>query len=638
MISVLRPRLNLHVYRCLKYANRQIVSGFGGSLSYITRRQFSDSEQGSICPRNKDALGAKYCDKTPPPDCDNSGKPPPPAESSKLPWILALLALGGLAGYLYFVKCKKEEKKPAKAKSDLCVVQRVPPCPQDLPKEVPYLLIGGGTASFSAFRAIKSHDPKAKVLVISNEFTKPYMRPPLSKELWYHGEPTEVSNSGDLKFKQWNGAERSLYYEPDEFYICPTKLMESENGGVAVAQGYTVKKIDVCDRRVILTDGTEIGYGECLIATGCSPKNLSVFESAPLSVKKHISFYRTMCDFEKLKNLTREKKTIVIIGSGFLGSELACALAKYGEDKNLKIYQIFFESGNMAKILPQYLSQWTTEKVEEQGVIVIPNSQVEEVGAQGNQMKLTLNNGQTVITDHVILCVGCEPNVELADVSGLETDKKIGGFVVNAELEARRHLFVAGDAACFYDPLLGRRRVDHHDHSVVSGRLAGENMVGAKKPFNHQSMFWSDLGPKLGYEGIGIIDSSLPTVGVFAKSSPEDANQQRSQFNSDGAPVYVDNKTEVKKNVKPAENKNTESTHNKIEKAINHDPNCTNQEKPCVVEDYSKGVIFYLKDDIIVGVLLWNIFNRINVARKVINEHKRFSDLNEVAKLFDIHS
>lgn len=48
----------------------------------------------------------------------------------------------------------------------------------------------------------------------------------------------------------------------------------------------------------------------------------------------------------------------------------------------------------------------------------------------------------------------------------------------------------AGDAACFYDPNLGRRRVEHHDHAVVSGRLAGENMTGARNPYWHQSMFW----------------------------------------------------------------------------------------------------------------------------------------------------
>jgi len=67
----------------------------------------------------------------------------------------------------------------------------------------------------------------------------------------------------------------------------------------------------------------------------------------------------------------------------------------------------------------------------------------------------------------------------LATTSNLETEPNIGGFLVNAELEARSNLWVAGDVACFYDVNLGRRRVEHHDHAVTSGRLAGENMTGA---------------------------------------------------------------------------------------------------------------------------------------------------------------
>ena len=57
---------------------------------------------------------------------------------------------------------------------------------------------------------------------------------------------------------------------------------------------------------------------------------------------------------------------------------------------------------------------------------------------------------------------------------------------------------------------------------MVSGRLAGENMAGAKKQYTHQSMFWSDLGPDVGYEAIGVVDASLPTVGVFAKATSKD--------------------------------------------------------------------------------------------------------------------
>lgn len=89
--------------------------------------------------------------------------------------------------------------------------------------------------------------------------------------------------------------------------------------------------------------------------------------------------------------------------------------------------------------------------------------------------------------------MGIEANVDLARASGLEIDPLHGGVRVDAELRARTDVWVAGDCSSFYDIKLGRRRVEHHDHAVVSGRLAGENMTGAGKPYWHQSMFWCEI-------------------------------------------------------------------------------------------------------------------------------------------------
>lgn len=119
-------------------------------------------------------------------------------------------------------------------------------------------------------------------------------------------------------------------------------------------------------------------------------------------------------------------------------------------------------------------------------------------------------------------------------------------------------------------------------------------------------MFWSDLGPKVGYEALGIIDSTLPTVSVFVKKSTESTTPQSN-----------------------AESKNSEET-TASNRAIAH-PNDDN-------EDFSKGVVFYLRDNKIVGIVLWNVFNRINTARAVLSQDKVYDDLNEVAKLFDLYA
>lgn len=527
---------------------------------------------------------------------------------------------------------KGKSKKKKEGKGHWRNKVKVPAESKFLPQEVPYLLIGGGTAAFSAFRSIKSRDPKAKVLVVAHEGEFPYMRPPLSKELWYN---SDRETTAQLRFNQWNGTQRSIFYEPQEFYSNVAHLTESDKGGVAVAMGWKITKIDVQNKTVTLEDGYEIKYNKCLIATGTSPKNLPIFESVEDGVKNKILTFRTKDDFLNLEeNVSNPKcKNVVVIGGGFLGSELACALARSYKSKN--IFQIYKEKFIMAQVLPEYLSEWTTKKAEAEGVHTIPNTEVQDYKYKKGRLSLVLTGGETIDADQVIVAVGVQPNTELAATSNLETEPKIGGFLVNAELEARSNLWVAGDVACFYDVKLGRRRVEHHDHAVTSGRLAGENMTGAGKPYLHQSMFWSDLGPDVGYEAIGIVDSSLPTVGVFAKAAEANA----------AMPVNNPSNEQKTNSEDSRSNEKSESSVSQIVKSINNaeekkkelSEDSVKSEQSTKNEDFGKGIVFYLRDDVVVGIVLWNIFNRMSIARRVLTGNTKYDDLNEVAKLFTIH-
>lgn len=129
-------------------------------------------------------------------------------------------------------------------------------------------------------------------------------------------------------------------------------------------------------------------------------------------------------------------------------------------------------------------------------------------------------------------------------------------------------------------------------------------------------MFWSDLGPEIGYEGIGMVDSSLPTVGVFALPS---SSAKRSDSYSEA---------------KPDSNEKGLVKRSDGDKQKDNELKCNSDDS----SNYGKGVIFYLKNDKIVGILLWNLFNRIGLARTIINQHAEYEDLNEVAKLFEIHA
>jgi len=429
----------------------------------------------------------------------------------------------------------------------------------------------------SAMRAILKADPQAEILMIGAEPHPPYMRPPLSKELWFNEDKVE---SSQMLFNDWSGNKRTVFY-PDKL----VDLSELQPGTPALLKGVRVTKLDPTNQSVTLDDGREFKYGKCLLAPGGEPKNLAALEpteSAPcLSTRVHL--FRNIAQYQHLSSELDSDAKVLVIGGGFVGSELAYAMTRTGAT----VFQSFPEAGNMGRVLPKYLSNWTTRQLEQAGVNVKPESKLMSTECKDEGVEVTFASGEKLLIDHILVAVGLQPSTDLGDSAGLEVHKEMGGYVVNAELEARSNLFVAGDAACFYDPVLGRRRVEHHDHAVVSGKLAGENMAGTSKPYHHQSMFWSDLGPNVGYEAIGLVDSSLPTVGIWA-------------------------------------HKETEGSDIKVEPGAN--------------EKYEQGIVFYMDKNRVVGVVTWNIFGKIPIARQVIADGYEHHDFGKLAKQFDIHT
>merc|ERR1712131_214628 len=452
----------------------------------------------------------------------------------------------------------------------------------EIPPEVPYLIVGGGTAAYAAVRAIRKYDPAAKILILSSESQAPYNRTPLSKEMWF----TTDGNVRNLSYEDFRGKERSIFHEKYDFYCTTRELQAREDyGGTALLLGATLDKLDPNDKVAILTNGSEIKYDKCLLAIGGKPKSLDVIEKSESSIKENVTMFRDVNDFWKLESLSRRPGDLVIIGSGFLGAELAYALGERSkENPELKVSQICRESGVLGAVLPRHLSDYASEAIEQSGVNVVRNAEIESV-TKNEKIEINLTDGRKVPADHVVLAVGVDIDTSIAKKSGLEYDPHRGGFIVNSELESRRDVYVAGDAANFYDIRLGRRRVEHYDHAIVTGRLAGENMTGKRKAYSHQSMFWSDIGSNIGFEAMGLVDSRLKSVSVFAQQDNVDVVQ------NDGV------------------NKNK----------------------------YDKGVVFYLRNEVIVGVVTWNIFGKMGVARRLIAMESTEKDYAELAKLFNVN-
>merc|ERR1711990_214162 len=452
----------------------------------------------------------------------------------------------------------------------------------EIPPEVPYLIVGGGTAAYAAVRAIRKYDPAAKILILSSESQAPYNRTPLSKEMWF----TNDGNVRNLSYEDFRGKERSIFHEKYDFYCTTRELQAREDyGGTALLLGATLDKLDPNDKVAILTNGSEIKYDKCLLAIGGKPKSLDVIAKSESSIKENVTMFRDVNDFWKLESLSRRPGDLVIIGSGFLGAELAYALGERSkENSELKVSQICRESGVLGAVLPRHLSDYASEAIEQSGVNVVRNAEIESV-TKNEKIEINLTDGRKVPADHVVLAVGVDIDTSIAKKSGLEYDPHRGGFIVNSELESRRDVYVAGDAANFFDIRLGRRRVEHYDHAIVTGRLAGENMTGKRKAYSHQSMFWSDIGSNIGFEAMGLVDSRLKSVSVFAQQDNVDVV------------------------------KNDDVNKNK----------------------YDKGVVFYLRNEVIVGVVTWNIFGKMGVARRLIAMESTEKDYAELAKLFNVN-
>ncbi|XP_050355772.1 apoptosis-inducing factor 1, mitochondrial-like isoform X2 [Nymphalis io] len=566
----------------------------------------SDGAKTTKTKRTSHATFDKDKGESPPPP-----RPPPPRPPRAWSALAALTALTASLGGVYWYRKLSEdvdEENTSTTSEEKNVADTVetaiPASGEALPAHVQYLLVGGGTASFAAMRAIRSARPDAQVLIVAAETALPYMRPPLSKELWREPDLAARAASPDaLTFRQWNGRRRSVTYEPSAFYTPADRLREG-GAGAGVARGWRATRLDPArhSAELVAAGGAvhTVTYDKCLIATGLRARRVAGLRAAAAAGRSLA--LRGVRDVARLAAALDEPsvRSVLVVGGGFLASELAVALAERLREDGKRVIQVFRESAPLAGVLPRYLAEDVAVRLTTAGVDLLPDAEVTDSSVRDGRVSVQLSSGERLEVDLVVECVGSEPEAELARESGLELHPELGGVLVNAELQARSDVFAAGDVACFYDEALGRRRVEHHDHAVVSGRLAGENMAALAPPrhYQHQSMFWSDLGPRLGYEAIGIVDARLPTVGVFSADAVGADVVELSASGAVGEAAAV---------------------------GAGGGGGAPRR--------YERGVVFYVRERRVVGVLLWNLFNRMHVARQVLSQGE-FDDLFEVAKLF----
>ncbi|HEY3541281.1 MAG TPA: FAD-dependent oxidoreductase [Gaiellaceae bacterium] len=337
-----------------------------------------------------------------------------------------------------------------------------------------YLVVGGGLTGDAACRGIVDVDPDpGAIMLVSSEVHPPYARPPLSKALWK------------------DTAESTIW-----------RL--TANLGIHERLGRQIVRLDLDEHTATDDHGETYGYEKVLLATGGRPRRLPFAADG-------VTYFRTLDDYHRVRRLADAGARFAVIGGGFIGSEIAAALALDGAP----VTMVFPEPGIGARIFPPALSAALGDYYREHGVDVLAVVVVTGVERAGRGRRVTLEDGNVLEVDAVVAGLGIEPNAELAADAGLPV---ANGIVVDSfgRVGGREDVFAAGDVAAFPSVLGGNMRVEHEDHAKSHGRQVGANMAGAAEPYDHLPFFYSDLF-ELGYEAVGELDARLETVVELAE-------------------------------------------------------------------------------------------------------------------------
>lgn len=385
-----------------------------------------------------------------------------------------------------------------------------------------YIIVGAGLAGTSAAKAIREIDKDGSILLAGRECHPPYDRPPLSKDLWF----------GDKQIED-------TFIEPLSFYT---------DNDIELRPGTTIEQIDPEKRTVTDQKRRVLGFEKLLLATGGSPRRLGI----PGRRDPGICYFRSLDDFTRLSRLITADTRALVIGGGFIGTEMAAAISS----KTKAVSMLFPGAYPCASVFPPSLGEAIARQYRERDIELLAEDQPVSIERRGDVFAASTKKGQCIEADVLVAGIGIRPEVELAREAGLELED---GIVVDDRLRtSHRDIYAAGDNAQFFYPSLDqRRRVEHWDCASSQGAQAGRNMAGADTPYTSLPYFFSDLFD-FGYEAVGDTDPSLEVRTVW-----ETPNE--------------------------------------------------------------KGIIYYCKDNRVRGVMMCNVWDKVDEARALIQSQKEVS-------------
>ena len=338
-----------------------------------------------------------------------------------------------------------------------------------------YIIVGGGLSAASAIEGIRAHDPDGGILLFSRENHLPYQRNALTKDAW----------AADYDLEQ-------LSVHPDAFYA---------EHGVELRLRREVVEIEP-EHRLLWDDrGESAGFDHLLLATGCRPRRLEVEGSELSSVR----YFRDLEDYLDLTRRFDHFQHATIVGGGFTAVELAATLRGLGKEITL----VLPEEYPLHRVLPRELGLALADDLRELQIETVSGETLSQIVEAGGFVHARTLAGNDITTQLVLVDLGAEAQVELAEAAGLDTDD---GIVVDEYGHtSRTGIWATGDVAEFpYLALNQLMRVEGSDHAQRHGRVVGANMAGASQVYDHLPLKWFRVGGRQ-FEGVGELNARLQT-------------------------------------------------------------------------------------------------------------------------------
>jgi 3-phenylpropionate/trans-cinnamate dioxygenase ferredoxin reductase subunit len=316
-----------------------------------------------------------------------------------------------------------------------------------------FVIAGGGLAAAKAAEALRTEGFDGRIILIGQEPHLPYERPPLSKD-----------------YLQGTSERQKIFVHDAAWY---------REHDIDLRSGISVTGIDRAAHQIALSDSGSLTYDKLLLATGATPRRLTV----PGHDRDNVLYLRTVDDSDRLRATLATANRTVIIGAGWIGLETAAA----ARAADVEVTVVEYQQQPLLGVLGSKMGAVFADLHRDHGVDLRLGARLTEITATG----VWLADGTHIDADAVVAGIGAVPNTDLAAAAGLTVDN---GVETTADLRTSDpDIFAAGDIANAYHPRLGRHiRVEHWANALNQPAVAARAMLGHDAAYERLPYFYTD--------------------------------------------------------------------------------------------------------------------------------------------------